>query len=62
MGNQRVGIFPAKIKNSLRPIPSFDMMSKFPGSDLSCRRRYVIKLFVGKKKKKKKKKNNREEE
>ena len=33
--------FPAKIKNSLRPIPSFDMMSKFPGSDHSCRRRYV---------------------
>ena len=25
------------------------MMSKFPGSDHSCRRRYVIKLFVGKK-------------
>ena len=48
--------FPAKIKNSLRPIPSFDMMSKFPGSDHSCRRRYVAKLFVGKKKK------NREEE
>ena len=36
------------------------MMSKFPGSDHSCRRRYVVKLFVGKKKKKKKK--NREEE
>ena len=33
--------FPAKIKNSLRPIPSFDMMSKFPGWDHSCKRRYV---------------------
>ena len=52
MGNQRVGIFPPKSENSLRPIPSFDMMSKFPGSDHSCRRRYVIKLLVGKKKKK----------
>ena len=41
--------FPAKIKNSLLPIPSFDMMSKFPGSDHSCRRRYVNKLFGGKK-------------
>ena len=27
------------------------MMSKFPGSDHSCRRRYVNKLFVGKKNK-----------
>ena len=43
--------FPAKIKNSLRPIPSFEMMSKFPGWDHSCRRRYVNKLFGGKKKK-----------
>ena len=41
--------FPAKIKNSLRPIPSFEMMSKFPGWDHSCRRRYVNKLFGGKK-------------
>ena len=38
--------FPAKIKNSLRPIPSFDMMSKFPGSDHSSRRRYVAKLLA----------------
>ena len=37
--------FPAKIRNSLRPIPSFDMMSKFPGSDHSCRRRYVALLL-----------------
>ena len=47
--------FPAKIKNSLRPIPSFDMMSKFPGSDHSCRRRYVALLSaerrIGKKNK-----------
>ena len=53
--------FPAKIRNSLRPIFSFDMMSKFPGSDHSCRRRYVIKLFVGKNNNnKKKKKKNKE--
>ena len=38
--------FPAKIRNCLRPIPSFDMMSKFPGSDHSCRRRYVVKLLA----------------
>ena len=38
--------FPAKIRNSLRPIPSFDMMSKIPGSDHSCRRRYVAKLLA----------------
>ena len=38
--------FPAKIRNSLRPIPSFDMMSKFPGSDHSCRRRYVALLLA----------------
>ena len=44
--------FPAKIKNSLRPIPSFDMMSKFPGSDHSCRRRYVNKLLAERKKNK----------
>ena len=41
--------FPAKIRNSVRPIPSFEMMSKFPGWDHSCRRRYVNKLFGGKK-------------
>ena len=41
--------FPAKIKISLRPIPSFDMMSKFPGSDHSCRRRYVNKLLAERK-------------
>ena len=35
IGNQRVGILPQKIMgNSLRPIPSFDMMSEFPGSDI----------------------------
>ena len=38
--------FPAKIKNSLRPIPSFDMMSKFPGWSHSRRRRYVNKLLA----------------
>ena len=46
MGNQRVGIFPPKSKILFRPIPSFDMMSKFPGSDHSCRRRYVNKLLA----------------
>ena len=40
--------FPAKIRNCLRPIPSFDMMSKFPGSDHSCRRRYVALLLAEK--------------
>ena len=38
--------FPAKIWNSLRLIPSFDMVSKFPGSDHSSRRRYVAKLLA----------------
>ena len=33
--------FLAKIKNSLRPIPSFDMMSKFPGWDHSCKRTWT---------------------
>ena len=42
--------FPAKIRKSLRPIPSFDMMSKFPGSDHFCRRRYVAKLLAERKK------------
>ena len=46
IGNQRVEIFPAKIWNSLRLIPSFDMISKFPGSDHSSRRRYVAKLLA----------------
>ena len=50
--------FPAKIKNSLRTIPSFDMMSKFPGSGHSCRRRYANKLYVGKKNKNKNKNKN----
>ena len=49
IGNQRVGIFPAKIRNSLQLIPTFDMMSKFPELNHSCRRRYVAKLFGGKK-------------
>ena len=49
--------FPAKIKNSLRPIPSFDMMSKFPGSDHSCRRRYVAKLLAERRRKIIEKKN-----
>ena len=39
--NQRVGIFPPKIKNSLPPIISFKMISKLPGFSYSCRRRYV---------------------
>ena len=39
--------FPAKIENSLLPIPSFDMMSKFPGLNHSCRRRYMNKLKKG---------------
>ena len=47
--------FPAKIRNCLRPIPSFDMMSKFPGSDHSCRRRYVVKLLAERINKNKKK-------
>ena len=38
--------FPAKIRNSLRLIPSFDMISKFPGSDPSSRRRYVALLLA----------------
>ena len=38
--------FPAKIRNSLRLIPSFDMLSKFPGSDHSSRRRYVALLLA----------------
>ena len=37
--------FPAKIENSL--LPSFDMMSKFPGLNHSCRRRYMNKLKKG---------------
>ena len=38
--------FSRQNQNCLRPIPSFDMMSKFPGSDHSCRRRYVAKLLA----------------
>ena len=44
IGNQRVGIFPPKIKNSLPPITSFKMVSKIPGLIYSCRRSYVINL------------------
>ena len=51
--------FPAKIKNSLRLIPSFDMMSKFPESDHSCRRRYVNKLLAERKKNKNKETSRR---
>ena len=59
IGNQRVGIFPPKSENSLRPIPSFDMMSKFPGSDHSCRRRYVHKLLAERKKNNNNNNNNK---
>ena len=38
------------------------MMSNFPGSDHSCRRRYVIKLFVGKKNNNNKNKKNKNKE
>jgi hypothetical protein len=37
-------------------------MSKFPGSDHSCRRRYVNKLLAERKKKKKKNNNNKNKE
>ena len=44
MGNQRVGIFPPKSKNSLPPENIFHLISKNPGLTFSARRSHVVKI------------------
>ena len=56
IGNQRVGIFPPKSKILFVLSLALIWCRNFPGSDPSCRRRYVNKLLAERKKKKKKNK------
>ena len=44
MGNQRVGIFPPKLENSLLPEDIFHLISKNSGLTFSARRSHVVKI------------------